>query len=292
MSIVYRGYDRAALDRQYNARATTPEFFPIMQRYADESRVAQEKLPCLRNVAYGDHPDETLDIFPAVASVAGGKPAPVFFWVHGGYWRMQSKDDACNMAPPFTQAGAIVVVVNYSLTPMVTLDHIVDQVRRAVAWTYRNIGQHGGDPQRFHVGGSSAGAHLAAMVLARGWRRKLDLPEELVKSALLLSGLYDLTPLPHTFVNEWLKLTPPDAERNSPERWLPEQGCPIVVSYGDTETDEFKRQSADYLELWQAQGFSGQLVHVPGLNHFDIVLELGKFGSPLTQAALGQLGLV
>ena len=291
MSAIYRGYDQEALDAQYNARATAPDFSSLMQRYADESRIAREKLPCFLNVAYGEHPDEVLDVFPAAVTPAPGSGAPVFFWVHGGYWRMQSKDDGCNMAAVFTQAGAIVVTVNYSLAPAVSLEHIVDQVRRAVAWTYRNIGKYGGDARNLHIGGSSAGAHLAAMVLARGWRQKFQLPESLVKSALLLSGLYDLTPLPRTFVNEWLSLTSESASQNSPDQYLPENGCPIVVSYGDTETDEFKRQSDAYLELWRARGFEGCFVRVPGLNHFDIVLELGKLCSLLTQAALRQIGL-
>ncbi|WP_144632555.1 alpha/beta hydrolase [Bordetella genomosp. 13] len=295
MSIVYRQFDAAALDVQYNARATVPHVESILKQYADESRRARQALPCTLDVAYGDHPDETLDVFaaqgPAPGCPAPGCPAPVFIYVHGGYWRALGKEDSSSMAPAFTRAGAVVVAVNYSLAPAVTLDRIVDQIRRALVWVHRNIAAHGGDPERLHVGGSSAGGHLCGMLLAGGWQRAAGLPDDAVKGALLLSGLYDLAPLVHTHINQWMRLTPDDAARNSPQALAPAHGCPIVVSYGENETDEFKRQSADYLRAWQARGHPGQYVPAPGLNHFDIVLELGRPGSPLANAMFEQMGL-
>lgn len=287
MTSLYRQYDQAALDVQYNARATVPDVARILKQYADESRAAREALPCALDVAYGEHADETLDIFPA----AGGGPAPVFVYLHGGYWRALGKEDSSSMAPAFTRAGATVVAVNYSLAPGATLDRIVDQNRRALAWVYRNIARHGGDPARIHIGGSSAGGHLCGMLLAGGWQRAAGLPDDVVRGALLLSGLYDLAPLVHTHINAWMRMTPADAARNSPASLPTAHGCPIVVSYGDNETDEFKRQSDDYLRAWQAHGFPGRFVRVPGLNHFDIVLELGRPGSPLAHAVFEQMGL-
>lgn len=287
MSTVYRHYDQAALDVQYNARATVPDVDTILKQYAEQSRQARATLPCSIGLAYGDHPDETLDVFPA----AHGGPAPVFVYVHGGYWRALGRDDSSSMAPAFTHAGAVVVSIDYSLAPAVTLDRIVDQTRRALAWIHRNIARHGGDPSRLHIGGSSAGGHLCGMLLAGGWQREAGLPVDTVKGALLLSGLYDLTPLVHTHINQWMRMSHDDAVRNSPDRIAPAHGCPILVSYGDNETDEFKRQSDDYLQAWQARGHPGRRVRVPGLNHFDIVLELGRPGSPLAGAVLKQMGL-
>ena len=159
--------DRAALDLQYNARATVPDIAPMLRDYAAISAQARETLPCALNVAYGTHPDETLDIFPA----QGDRPGPVLIYLHGGYWRLLSKDDSSFMAPALTQAGITVVAVNYSLAPAVTLDHIVDQTRRAVAWVHHHIDQHHGDGQRLVIAGSSAGGHLAGMVLASGWQQ-------------------------------------------------------------------------------------------------------------------------
>lgn len=288
----YRDMDCAELDAQYNARATVPEtlFLSIMREYAEQSRHARETLPCEVDVAYGPHPDETLDIFRATKVAPGGR-APVFVYIHGGYWRALSKNESSSMAPAYTGAGAVYVAVNYSLAPVVTLDTIVDQCRRALAWVVGNIARFGGDPGRIYIGGSSAGGHLCGMLLAGGWQKPLQLPADLVKGALLLSGLYDLTPIPHTHINAWMRLSREDAVRNSPSHYAPAAACPIIVSYGDNETTAFKRQSMDYLAQWRARGYPGEYLRVPGLNHFDLVLECGKPDSPLARAMFAMMGL-
>lgn len=291
MTALYRQYDRAGLDVQYNARATVPDITPIIRAYADESRAARQSLPCALDVPYGPHADELLDIFPAASGTAPATGAPVFVFIHGGYWRLLSKDDSSSMAPAFTQAGAVVVAVNYSLAPAVTLDRIVDQNRRALAWVHAHIARHGGDPRRIHVCGSSAGGHLAGMLLTGGWHADYGVPEDVVRGAAPLSGLFDLRPLVHTHINEWMRLSEEDTIRNSPALQPPGMGCPLIVSYGETETAEFKRQSDDYLAAWQARGHPGQYVAMPGTNHFDIVLTLNDPASPLTCAILAQMGL-
>jgi arylformamidase len=287
MATIYRDYDRAALDLQYNARATVPDFNVFMRQYAEESEHARETLPCILDVAYGEHADETLDIFPA----AHGGPAPVFVFLHGGYWRLLSKDDSSCMAPAFTRAGAVLVAVNYSLAPAVTLDHIVDQTRRVMAWLYRNIAAHGGDPARIHVGGSSAGGHLAGMLLTDDWQARYGVPADIVRGAAPLSGLFDLTPLVHTHINDWMRLTPEAAVRNSPMLHLPASPCPVIGSHGENETDEFKRQTRDYLDALRARGGDASYVAMPGSNHFDIVLRLNDPDAPLTRAIFAQMGL-
>jgi arylformamidase len=287
---LYRDYDRAALDIQYNARATVPDYSVITRQYAEESRRARETLPCVLDAAYGEHPDETLDIFPAARN-AGGGLAPVFVFLHGGYWRLLSKDDSSSMAPAFTRAGAMVVAVNYSLAPAVTLDRIVDQVRRAIAWLHRNIAAHGGDPARIHVGGSSAGGHLTGMLLADDWQARYGVPANIIRGAAPLSGLFDLIPLMYTHINEWMALTPESAARNSPMLHLPASPCPVVASHGENETDEFKRQTHDYLAALRSRGGDARHVPMPGTNHFDIVLCLNDPDAPITRAIFAQMGL-
>jgi len=292
MPALYRQYDRAALDVQYNARATVPDIQPILAQYTTQSRAARATLPCAANVPYGEHPDELLDIFPAAPQAAApAAGAPVFVYIHGGYWRLLSKDDSSSMAPAFTRAGAVVVAVNYSLAPAVTLDRIVDQNRRALAWVHRHIARHGGDPARIHIAGSSAGGHLVGMLLAGGWHGQYGVPADVVAGAAPLSGLYDLRPLVHTHINEWMHLSPADAERNSPALLPAGAACPLLASYGGTETDEFKRQTDDYLQAWRARGLPARHVPMPHTNHYDIVLTLNDPASPLTRAIFDQMGL-
>src|SRR5262249_53918453 len=177
MSLVYRYYDQAELERQLNARATVPDIASILARYASESARMRAGLPCRLAVSYGASEPERLDIFPAGTK----RPAPIFVFLHGGYWRLLDSADSCFMAECLTKAGACVVAVNYALAPYVTLAEIVRQCRAAVAWVHSHAGEFGGDGTRIHLGGSSAGGHLAAMMLTPAGRlvsgcRTISLP--------------------------------------------------------------------------------------------------------------------
>lgn len=280
-------YTLDELDRQYNARASVPDCLLYLQEYADSSASARQQLQGELSVPYGVHPDETLDIFPAAA--AG---APVYLFIHGGYWRALSKDDSSFMAPAFHAAGATVVAVNYSLAPGAALQAIVDQCRRALAWVYRHIHRYHGDTARIHVSGSSAGGHLAGMLLAGGWQGAYDLPDNVVQSASPISGLFDLRPLVHTHINAWARLDEAAATSLSPQFHLPGQGCPILVAWGQHETAEFKRQSQAYAGAWHAQGLPVHQLEVQGVNHFSILTSLRDPASVLSQAIFGLMGLL
>lgn len=283
---LYQGYSAAELDRQYNARATVPDATIYLRAYAEQSAAMRVALPCHCGVAYGAHADEQLDIFPAP------KPgSPVLVYIHGGYWRALSKDDSSFMAATFTAAGATVVALNYSLAPGVSLDHIVDQNRRALAWVHRHIAQYNGDPAQIYLCGSSAGGHLVGMLLAPGWQQAHGLPDNAVAGACPISGLMDLAPIPATHINEWAKLDAAAARRLSPLHHLPEQGGPLISCVGGAETAEFRRQSRSYADAWRARGLVAEYLEIEGANHFDVVLELAKAGSPLTRALLRMMGL-
>src|SRR5258707_14337319 len=120
---------------------------------------------------------------------------------------------------PYTtlfRSGAVVVALTYSLAPAVTLDRIVDQTRRALAWVHAHIARYGGDPGRIHVCGSSAGGHLAGMLLTRGWHADYGVPQGVGRGAPPLSGPFDLRPPVHTPINEWSRPSEQDALRNRP----------------------------------------------------------------------------
>src|SRR5262249_38425484 len=263
MAFVYRYYDQAELERQLNARATVPDFSPIMTRYASESARMRERLPCQLSVSYGASEPETLDIFPA--AVTG--PAPVFVFLHGGMGRLLGSADSCFMAECLTQAGACVVAVNYALAPLVTLAEIVRQCRAAVAWVYAHAREFGGDPKRIHVGGSSAGGHLTAMMLAPSWEADFGIPDNLVAGATLLSGLSHLETTRRAHPNRRLKRGVADAPALPPLLHMPERAVPLVVSYAQSETDESKRQSEAYRAAALARRCPVRFVTMPGTSH-------------------------
>jgi arylformamidase len=287
MTLVYRYYDQAELERQLNARATVPDITPILARYASESARVRACLPCRLAVSYGASEPERLDIFPAATK----GPSPIFVFIHGGYWRLLDGGDSCFMAEHLTRVGACVVAVNYALAPFVTLAEITRQCRAAVAWVHTHAHEFGGDLARIHVCGSSAGGHLAAMMLVPGWEAEFGVPNNLVAGATLLSGLYDLEPIRLGHPNEWLKLSTADVAMLSPLLHLPERAVPLVISYAPSETDEFKRQSETYMAAAIARGCAVRFVAMPGTNHYDIVFGLAQREGPLANAVLETMGL-
>lgn len=267
--------DPAWLDRQYNNRALVPEHASHFERWARDSDAARAAGGALLDLAYGHGSGETLDIFPA-ARQPGTAPAPVLVFIHGGYWRSLDKADHSFLAPPFVKQGACVVVPNYALCPAVTIPEITLQMVKALAWVYRHIATHGGDPNRITVVGHSAGGHLAAMLLACQWTTyQADLPEALVKNALSISGLYDLEPLRYTpFLADSLRLTPEQVRMASPA-YLPrvpqedERGVLLSVAGGD-ESSEFQRQNHLIRETW-GEALVPVCETLPGLNHFTVL---------------------
>ena len=279
------------LDSMYNNRLLVPGYAAHFTRWAVDSQSARQQLPCQLDVAYGEQPGETLDIFPP-NGVSQGKGVPVLVFIHGGYWRSLDKADHSFLAPVFTQAGACVVVLNYALCPAVTIPDIARQMIKALAWTWRHIAAHGGDPARITVAGHSAGGHLAAMLLAHDWAaRTPDFPKTLVKNALSISGLYDLEPIRQTPCLQDLHLTPEQVRQASPV-WLPRptQGTLYSVSGGD-ESEEFLRQNRLIQQAWGAKTVP-VCESLPGLNHFSILEMLTDPSHRLHQLALELLGLL
>ena len=269
--------------RQYDARASVADFDACVAEYARLARKVNNECVGIYDLRYGQSQAERLDIFP---TALGGQPAPVFVFIHGGYWRSQTKEDAPIMAQAFTRAGVAVCVLEYTLLPEATLAEVVRQARSAVAWLYRNGAGYGIDPDRLYVGGSSAGAHLAAMVAAQDWTVSYGLPHDLVKGVAGLSGLYELAPLCQIAPSEWLQLHADQTARVSPLHHLPRAGLPMVLAVGGLETDGFKNQTEAYDEACRAAGLAVNRVHVPQCNHFDLLCELAEPQSELCRAVL------
>ncbi|MFP6710463.1 MAG: alpha/beta hydrolase [Rhodospirillales bacterium] len=288
MGDLYRGFDQEELDAQYRAAATVPNMQEFIDDYVSLSAVARETLDHVADIQYGRGGEESLDLFP----VPDKTDAPLFVFIHGGYWRMLSKNESSFMAPNLVSQGVAVAAINYTLVPDADIDQIVAECRRSIAWLYNNASAHGIDPNRIYVGGSSAGGHLTGMMVAGGWQETLGLPPDVVKGGLPISGLLDMEPITQCFVNEWMKMTPEDGLRNSPDRNLPDTGswgCPLIVAAGGNETDEFRRQSEDFAALWQSNGWQAEYLECSGLNHFNVPMELCKPDSPMTQKLLAMI---
>lgn len=268
-------------EREYNARAAIPDHPQIFARWAEQAAATRRLRACLVDLPYGESSAEKLDFFPARSD-----NAPLFAFIHGGYWRSLDKSDFSWIAPPLVNHGIAVALLNYGLAPKTSLEDIVRQTLRALAWLYRNADRYGFDPERIYVSGHSAGGHLTAMTMAALWDVYApDLPRNLVKGGLAISGLYDLEPLAHApFVNVDLKLDARRARKLSPAYLPPATRAPLYTAVGALESGEFRRQNALIAERWP-QNFVRD-VPMPGCNHLTVCDELANPASPLFDAAI------
>lgn len=270
------GFDQATLDREYSPSSCVPSLQYYLDEYARRSAAAREACEVRKDLRYGDRPEERLDFFPAAVP-----DAPLQVFVHGGYWQELTKDESAFSAPDFIAAGVAYAVLDYGLAPRYPLDEIVPMVRSAVGWLRSNASELGVDPRRIHLSGSSAGAQLVAMALVND-------DAEWIAGATLLSGVYDLEPLRHTYVNRALGLDLEAAIRNSPVYRLPRRLPPIVLARGGRETSEFVRQHDLMTALLRERTAVTEVV-APERDHFDLAFDLGDPRTELGRAVLDQI---
>ena len=284
--MLYRDFaTQEELDEQYDPERTVATAGFYADLYERESDLLRSERDYTLRVPFGPTLAEHVDLYPV------GEDSPVLVYVHGGYWRARTSREFGFVARGPGSRGVSTVVPNYALCPDVTIDEIVRQVHAALAWVYNNASSFGGDPARIHVAGHSAGGHLVAMLLATDWEGVYGLPNDVIKGATVISGLFDLAPFPYTFLQPKLQLTWDQAQRNSPILHLPATAPPLLVAYGADETDEFKRQSEAYLGAWDAKGHPGERFVLPGKNHYDVIDGFLEAGNPLPSRILGRMGL-
>ncbi len=277
----WRNWPLVRIEKEYSPSSCMPAEGPFLAEYAIRSRKAEQLLTCEKDVQWGDKPEETLDFFPT-----SSREAPLLVFIHGGYWQELSKNESLFAAPDCVANGVAFAAINYTLAPHAGVEMIVDQCRRAVAWLHAQAHVLGFDRDRLYLSGSSAGAHLAAMMLVKGWQHTAGMTDNAIAGAVLLSGIYDLEPLVGTYIAAPLHLTAPDAAGLSPMRLPPGQPVPTIITWGENETSEFKRQSRSYAARLEAADFPVSVFEVAGANHLDVVLGLADRGSTLGRATM------
>jgi acetyl esterase/lipase len=270
------------LDIAYNVRRKAGEqrFAWLMTRYRAMSDAAVDGLPGHPGVVYDERSGERLDVW----GVGEGRLRPVFVFLHGGYWVALSRADSAFMARMLDGQGVATVVPDYTLAPEATLEEIVRQVRASIAWIHRHGRDHGLDPDRIVVGGSSAGGHLTGMTMVDGWQREFGVPDDVVKAAMPVSGLFDIRPITRVYVNQWVGLDLERAAALSPGLLPSGRRCRAVITVPELDGSGFRAQSRRFARHW---GGAAELMVVPDRDHFDVVLDLADPDSQISRALLG-----
>jgi len=285
---VWLDMDQQELDAAYDQSKYAPNQALIQARRLVASARARAALGEPLRLAYGASEIEGLDVYRTQR-----ENAPVCVFIHGGAWRNGRSADFAYLAEVFVHAGAHSVILDFTNIDAAggNLMTMAQQVRSAVAFLYRNAARFGGDPSRLHVCGHSSGGHLAGTVVSADWAKDFGLPGDVVKGALLCSGMYDLKPVRLSHRSKYVKFTDEIEEELSALRHLDRIACPLIVGYGTCETPEFQRQARDFAAALEAAGKPVRLLVGEAYNHFEMLETLASPYGLLGRAVLAQMGI-
>ncbi len=279
---LYRNMNPEQLRMQYNPSRSMPEAPQLFQSWKQRSADYRARAKSRLDIAYGEHPAARLDLFlPETSSPR------LHVYIHGGYWQAFGKDDFSFMAEGLNKAGMAVAVLGYPLCPTVPLAGVVRHARLAMAHLWREAERLGLAQEKIQISGHSAGAHLCAMLLATLWPKfSEDLPEDIIHSAVMISGVYELEPLRYIETGRALQLSPELAKRLSPIGLRSASKARLLLCTGGQESMEFKRQTSAFGRLWARQGANLEVITFPMRNHFTVLDELAVPDSALVRRSL------
>lgn len=248
-------------DRLLDLRKTIPALQSYIEDFKNRSASTLASFP-FEVGRYGDHSDETF-----LQTDFGRTPAKrLTVFIHGGYWRAYSAEDFAFVADHLREAATRFISLNYSLCPTVGIRRIVHQINKALQKVVR-------DNPRYciHLIGHSAGAHLAAMSDKTKWWEDVDLVESPVEKITLVSGIFDLSPVQRSFLQETVRLSDDDVEDLSPIHFKPASSCEYAIHAGGQETRIYIAGSETYCTHLRTVGVKANVTIHEEADHFSIL---------------------
>lgn len=259
---------RGELDAAYNNGAAVKNSAEKLADWTRRSTRTRSRPGALLDLQYGPRPRNLIDLIPC------GRPeAPLFAFIHGGYWQRNSKEIFACMAEGPLANGFDAAIVGYTLAPEASLTDIVVEVRTAVRWLRAEGPRLGIAARRIVLSGWSAGGHLTAAALA------------VADAGLAISGIFDLEPCRLNYLNEKLRLSVDEQIALSPIRQLTESAVPLVIAFGARELPELQRQSREYHSARRRARLPSEQISLDGHDHFSILEELADPGGKLAACA-------
>ncbi len=287
--IVYKGMTASQLTEAYDDYKAVPNLDALLKENRERAQTIKTRLNPISDVAYGSEGIQKLDIY----AQKNLKQMPVIISLHGGGWTMGSKNPWAISAETLMSKGILSVSVDYGLAPRYRMQDIIAHVRDAIAWIYKNIDQYDGDPNRLYIYGMSAGAHLASTALMPNWHKNYDLPEDVIKGLIAMSGIYDLCTLvhaPQADSQKALQMTLEESQRDSPLYHPPHHSIPVIIAYGEKEPlILYHIEASNYAHKLQKADCNVSLIEVPSANHFDMINELVNTEGKVFKAVIEML---
>lgn len=270
---MWKNLSKEDLDKAYNNSLAVANSSEIVQSWVQSSISAKERLHGDRDISYGDSKFQSFDFFSA------GEDAPIVVFLHGGFWQMRSKDDFTFIAPPLVEASISVAMLGYRLAPHANMHDIVQDVRDGLRAIRAHMKMNNIVSQKIWLLGWSAGAHLITMVQ----------DEACVLGGTAISGIYDLEPMRHCYINEKLRLDESTSLKNSPILLQQNAAKPLDIFVGGTELPEMQKQSIDFSAYRNSTNAKGTFKNIPEKNHYTILDELTDKNGKIFKALKSRL---
>lgn len=262
--------------RQLNLRLCHPDYQRFLDINTRESQRVQQQYSCRLDLPYGKEPLQTLDIFPSAL-----QNSPILVFIHGGYWRALDKKSYRFIAEPFIKNNITVCIINYRLIPSVDMSALLNDVYTAVHWMQKKALDFNGNPNNIILSGHSAGGHLAIMTYLMNEKLRSS-----IQGICSLSGIFDLSPIKNSYLNDVLNLSEYDVDAfSASNKDLSVLQCPVLLSVGSDETDLFIEESKKLYENHKSKALLTYYEY-DQLNHYQIIHQLGKKGNPLVDFIL------
>jgi arylformamidase len=254
----WRGMSQGDRDLGLNNGVHVPASAELVAGWDRRSAEMRAKYPDHLDLRYGPRERNRIDFFKAADK------AQTLLFIHGGYWQTRAKESFALFAAGPMAHGINVALTGYTLAPDATLDEIVAEIHAAIDFLAEQLPAVGGDGKGIVVSGWSAGGHLTSMALSHRH----------VKAGMAISGIYDLEPIRHSYLNAKLGLDEATARRNSPMAQAGGVMKPLSLVVGDAELPLLRKQSADFAGHRAKYGLPVTYEEIPGANHFTIMNEM------------------
>ena len=220
----------------------------------------RKRYPAHLDLRYGPRERNRIDFLKA------RDEGPTLLFIHGGYWQNRAKETFALFAEGPMAYGINVALIGYTLAPEATLDQIVAEIHAGIDSLAQQLPALGGDGKGMVVSGWSAGGHLTAMALAHPF----------VRAGMGISGIYDLEPIRHSYLNARLSLDEAASRRNSPMMFPGGPMKPLSLVVGAAELPLLRKQTADFACHRARYGLPVTYEEIAGADHFTIMNELAS----------------
>ena len=254
----WRAMNQEARDLGLNNGVAVPGSVDMVAGWEQRSADVRKRFPGHIDMRYGERERNRIDFLKA------GEQAPTLLFIHGGYWQARAKEVFTVFAEGPMAHGINVALIGYTLAPDATLDEIVAEIHAGIDYLAGQLTPLGAAYGGIVVSGWSAGGHLTSMALSN--------PN--VRAGMAISGIYDLEPIRHSYLNEKLKLDEAASRRNSPMEAAGGPAKPLSLVVGSAELPLLRKQTADFAGHRAKYGLPVTYEEIPGADHFTILHEM------------------